>query len=284
MFGYIVVNEPELKMREMEEYRSYYCGLCRELKQCYGRKGQLSLSYDLTFLVILLAGLYEPEEIAERQRCMVHPLRKHTVRKNALFSYAADMTILLSWYKCRDDIADEKSFVRVCYGKSLDKAVCKIKKQYIRQAEAVEKYIRELSELERMNSYDIDSLSSCFGHLLEEIFVMKEDEWQMGLRRMGFYMGKFIYILDCYDDLKHDREKKCFNAFMEKEKTSGFDDYVKQLLMMAAAEFAKEFEKLPVLKNAGVLRNIIYSGVWIRYEQVRTERNKEREQVNEKSI
>ncbi|MDE6433692.1 MAG: hypothetical protein K2L07_05625 [Lachnospiraceae bacterium] len=284
MFGYIVVNESELKMREMEEYRSYYCGLCRELKQCYGRKGQLSLSYDLTFLIILLAGLYEPEEIIERQRCMVHPFRKHAVRKNALFSYTADMTILLSWYKCRDDIADEKSFVRVCYGKSLDKAVCKIKKQYTRQAEAVEKYIRELSELEKMNSYDIDSLSGCFGHLLEEIFVMKEDEWQMGLRRMGFYMGKFIYILDSYDDLKHDREKKCFNAFMNKEKTLGFDDYVKQLLVMAAAEFAKEFEKLPVLKNAGILRNIIYSGVWTRYEQVRMERNKEREQMNEKSI
>lgn len=278
MFGYVVVNEPELKIREMEEYRSYYCGLCRELKQGYGLQGQLSLSYDLTFLVILLSGLYEPEEIVERQRCIVHPFQKHMVRKNALFSYAADMTMLLSWYKCRDDAADEGSFTRACYAKSFDKAIDKIKQQYNRQAEVVDKNMGEILELERVNLYDIDRLSGCFGHLLEEIFVMKEDEWQSGLRRMGFYIGKFIYILDAYDDLEQDRKKKCFNAFMEKENSPGFDDYVKQLLMMAAAEFAREFEKLPVLKNAGILRNIIYSGVWTKYEQVRMERNKERKQ------
>lgn len=284
MFGYVVVNEPELKIREMEEYRSYYCGLCRALKQGYGILGQMSLSYDLTFLVILLAGLYEPGETVKPQRCMIHPVQRHKVRESALFSYAADMTILLSWYKCRDDVKDERSFIRACYGKSFDKAVARIKQQYIRQAQAVEKSMQELLELERVNVCDIDRLSGCFGHLLEEIFVMKEDEWQTGLRRMGFYMGKFIYILDAYDDLKRDRKKKCFNAFIEKEKEPEFDAYVKWLLRMAAAEFAREFEKLPVLKNAGVLRNIIYSGVWTRYEQVRIERDRERKQENEESI
>ena len=62
MFGYVTVNRPELKVKELELYRSYYCGLCAELHRRYGRKGQLLLSYDCTFLLLLLTGTYEPEE------------------------------------------------------------------------------------------------------------------------------------------------------------------------------------------------------------------------------
>ena len=61
MYGYVVVNKPELKIKEYDVYRSYYCGLCDELKERYGVNGQLCISYDMTFLLLLLTGLYEPE-------------------------------------------------------------------------------------------------------------------------------------------------------------------------------------------------------------------------------
>ena len=64
MFGYIVCNQSEMKFKEYDEYHKYYCGLCRGLRNRYGVKGQLSLSYDMTFLIMLLTGLYEPEEAA----------------------------------------------------------------------------------------------------------------------------------------------------------------------------------------------------------------------------
>lgn len=76
MYGYIVVDQPELKFREFDKYRSYYCGLCDSLAEAHGLKGQISLSYDMTFLVILLTGLYEPETIYSEERCVTHPLRK----------------------------------------------------------------------------------------------------------------------------------------------------------------------------------------------------------------
>ena len=81
MYGYIVVDQPELKFREFDKYRSYYCGLCDSLAEAHGLKGQISLSYDMTFLVILLTGLYEPETIYSEERCVTHPLRKHPVRR-----------------------------------------------------------------------------------------------------------------------------------------------------------------------------------------------------------
>ena len=63
MFGYIIVNKQELKFREFDVYQSYYCGLCQSLKERFGRRGQLTLSYDMTFVALLLSALYdEPVE------------------------------------------------------------------------------------------------------------------------------------------------------------------------------------------------------------------------------
>ena len=61
MFGYIVMNKPEIKMKDFDMYRTFYCGLCRELREKYGISGQITLSYDMTFVIMLLSGLYEPK-------------------------------------------------------------------------------------------------------------------------------------------------------------------------------------------------------------------------------
>jgi hypothetical protein len=284
MFGYVVTNQPELKVKELEQYRSYYCGLCMALKETGGMKGRICLSYDLTFLILLLSGLYEPEETVTNRRCILHPLSKHKIRENQLFSYVADMSLLLTWYKCKDDFADERKLGKAFYGKTIEGKVKKIRQKYERQDKAAAKYMEELAALEQQKECNIDLLSGCFGHVLEEIFVYRQDEWEKSLRKMGFYMGKFIYILDAYDDLEQDEKKGCFNPFLAKSREQGFDEYIKNLLTMAAAEFAREFEILPILENAGILRNILYSGVWTRYEQVKIKRQKEREKFDEKSV
>lgn len=269
MFGYVVVNKPELKIKDFDEYRSYYCGLCKSLKERAGVRGQLSLSYDMTFLAVLLSLLYESEGEEYCSRCIVHPLSKHRMKHNAMIDYVADMNLLLTVYKCKDDFADENNLIKASYGVMLNDPVKKICNTYERQTTQIKKYMEKLSDLEKENDYDIDKLSGCFGHLLEEVFVVKQDEWESYLRKIGFYVGKFVYIMDAYDDVEHDKKKGCFNPFLEKAKDADFDDWVKQLLLMVAAEFAKEFEKLPIVEHVDILRNIIYSGVWTRYEEVR---------------
>ena len=57
MFGYVIVNKAEMKFKEFDVYHSYYCGLCRKLKEKYGATGQISLSYDMTFLAVLISAL-----------------------------------------------------------------------------------------------------------------------------------------------------------------------------------------------------------------------------------
>ena len=120
MFGYVVLNKPEIKFKDFDMYRSFYCGLCRELRERYGISGQITLSYDMTFVILLLSALYEPPTRKGTTRCIVHPVRKQTVRKNAITEYGADMNIFLTYYKCKDDWNDEKKILSLAYGKLLE--------------------------------------------------------------------------------------------------------------------------------------------------------------------
>ena len=277
MFGYVVMNKPEIKFKDFDMYRSFYCGLCRELKERYGLSGQITLTYDMTFVILLLSGLYEPPTKKGSTRCIVHPVRRQPVRKNAITEYAADMNIFLTYYKCKDDWNDERSIPGLAFGKLLERKEKKSEKLWSKKVQTIVSCLDELSELEKENATDIDRVSGCFGRIMAEIFAYREDVWEPTLRRMGFYFGKFIYLLDAYDDVEEDVKKENYNPFSKDYIIKGFDDRVKSMLMMMMAETCREFEKLPIIKYTDILRNILYSGVWCRFENVSGKRKKEQE-------
>lgn len=277
MFGYVVMNKPEIKFKDFDMYRSFYCGLCRELKERYGLSGQITLTYDMTFVILLLSGLYEPPTKKGLTRCIVHPVRRQPVRKNAITEYAADMNIFLTYYKCKDDWNDERSIPGFAFGKLLEGKEKKSEKLWGKKVQTIVSCLDELSALEKENATDIDRVSGCFGRIMAEIFAYREDVWEPTLRRMGFYFGKFIYLLDAYDDVEEDVKKGNYNPFSKDYIIKGFDDRVKNMLMMMMAETCREFEKLPIIKYTDILRNILYSGVWCRFENVSGKRKKEQE-------
>ncbi len=276
MFGYIVVNKPEMKFREFAVYQSYYCGLCRALKEKYGRWGQMTLSYDMTFLVMLLTGLYEPETHESVVRCITHPFEKHPVSRNVYTEYAADVNILLSYYKCEDDWLDERRFGRYLFASLLRKKNHRVAAEHPQKALKMMENLDRLHEAEKRGDATIDETAGLFGEILAELFVYQEDEWADNLRRIGFFFGKFIYLMDAYDDLEEDRKKGCYNPFAGRFGQEGFEEEVKQILTMMMAECSREFEMLPILQNAEILRNILYAGVWTKYEAVHARRMKER--------
>lgn len=274
MFGYIIVNKPELKVREFDEYMAYYCGLCRALKDKYGLKGQISLSYDLTFLALFLTGLYEKETKDLPCKCIFHPLEKRRKKENELLEYAADMNVLLTYFKCRDDWKDEKKADKAVYAAALNKAYDELKKKYPDKILRIEKQFDTLSKAEAANLDDIDFLSGCFGKILAEVFLYAEDAWEGSVRTIGFMLGKFVYILDAYDDVEKDKKKGNFNPFIKKAENPGFDEWIRDILTLTASACAAEFEKLPIIENVEILRNILYSGIWTRYERIYSERKK----------
>ena len=161
MFGYVVLNKPEIKFKDFDLYRSFYCGLCRELKEKYGISGQISLTYDMTFVVILLSALYEPPTKKGTTRCIIHPVQKQPVRKNAATEYGADMNVLLTYYKCRDDWDDEKKISALGYSKILQEKNKKLSERYPEKAEKIQRLLRELAEMEKAGEKDIDRMSGC---------------------------------------------------------------------------------------------------------------------------
>ena len=272
MFGYVVMNKPEIRFKDFDLYRSFYCGLCRELREKYGISGQITLTYDMTFVVVLLSALYEPPTQKGTTRCVIHPVCRQPVRKNAATEYGADMNVLLTYYKCMDDWADEKKLTRFTYAKLLKKGYHRAYNKYPEKARRIENLLRELSREENKQSADIDRMAGIFGRIMSEVLAPKADEWEESLRNMGFYLGKFIYLLDAYEDVYEDRGKGRYNPFTIKCDDPDFEEEVRTILTMMMAECSREFEKLPILDNVEILRNIIYSGVWYRYEAVNQKR------------
>lgn len=284
MFGYVVMNKPELKMKDFDLYRSFYCGLCRELREQFGIFGQITLTYDMTFVILLLSGLYEPPVLKGTTRCMVHPVRRQAVQKNEITEYAAYMNVFLAYYKCIDDWKDEKRIPSLVLAHFLEKKDEKAQSVYREKTQKIEGLLEELSVMEKAGEKDLDKMSGCFGKIMEEIFVYKNDTWEPCLRRMGFFLGKFIYIMDAYEDVEKDVEKGNYNPFSQDYIMEGFQERVKQILVMMMAETCREFEKLPIIKYADILRNILYSGVWCRFEMVSKKRKEDQEKKHERSV
>ncbi|MBO5998255.1 MAG: hypothetical protein J6P87_01050 [Lachnospiraceae bacterium] len=272
MFGYIIVNPKELKLKEYEIYRAYYCGLCEALKDRHGRFGQMTLSYDSTFLTLLLSGLYETDELDTQQRCLIHPLRKHRSIRTGFTDYAADMTIMLSYYSSLDDWSDEHKLRKLVLSRLLGRREKKLEAGLRQKADLMTGYLKELHGYETSNEENIDLPSGAFGNLLSEVFAVYEDEWAAALRHIGFYLGKFIYIMDAYDDLSADEKSGSYNPLLPRINEPDFDDRIKDILTLMMSECAQTFETLPVLRHLEVLRNILYSGVWTRYNAARQKR------------
>ena len=128
------------------------------------------------------------------------------------------------------------------------------------------------------NGYGFNRKNDFVGRkIMEEIFAYRKDNWEPTLRRMGFYLGKFIYLLDAYDDVEKDRANGNYNPFSEDYIMEGFDDKVYGILTMMMAETCREFEKLPIIRYGDILRNILYSGVWCRFQAIRKKRKEEQE-------
>ena len=268
MFGYVRINKMDLTFREFDYYKGYYCGLCKYLKENHGEISRLSLNYDITFLIVILTALYKVESKVTEERCIANPLKKKMRIVNEITEYAASMNILLSYYKLEDNLYDDNGIKdKLAY--ELYKG--KLKKAYEKYPQKAE-YIKQLGnlrELEKQESKSIDKVSNTFGNLMGEIFVYKKDEYEQNLRNIGFNLGKYIYILDAYEDLEEDNKKERYNPFIDYiDKKEELKNKVDRLISMSLGMATKNIEQLNLEFNKSIIDNIIYSGVYLRYKSI----------------
>ncbi len=262
MFGYITCNRSALSKEEIERYQGIYCGLCKSLKKEFGQIERLCLSYDMAFLILFLSALYEPEEIKTEFRCGVHPFGRRTAIETPFTEYAANLTIALSYYKCLDDWNDEHNRASYSYAKLLKEKFSQVKEKYPRQCMAIAANIRELNRIEKDVTSLPDDAINCSGRMLSELFVYKDDFWSGSLRTIGYEIGKFVYLMDAVMDYKKDQKKQNYNPLDKMKKRP---EEMEQILTMTIGKATEEFEKLPIVKDIHLIRNILYGGVWQQY-------------------
>ena len=277
MFGFIVANTEALTEEQTARYKGAYCGLCRTLQKRHGDFSRMTLNYDMTFLVLLLSSMYEPEEDCGEGRCMAHPLHRRSWWKNRFTDYAADMNVALAWHNCMDDWADEKKVLSLTEAKLLRSQYEKVYRVWPRQCDAIETCMETLHAVETSEEVAPDAAANAFGQLMGELFAVEEDSvWNPRFRAFGEALGRFIYMMDACVDLEKDRKKGNYNPLLALYPTGTVDEEEKlALLKMLIAECSAEFERLPLLKDVEILRSVLYSGVWTQYEmKLRREKEK----------
>jgi len=277
MFGYVTINKNSLPEAEYHRFRGWYCGLCRELRIRHGSLSRLSLTYDMTFLYLLLSALYEPETKTLRERCPAQPFKPHDAYANELAGYAADMNVMLSYFQCKDDAADEKKASGRAGERLLRRQFRTAIQKWPRQYEAARTAIEKLTRLESEKAEGLDAPANLMGELLGEIYALHDDFFAPQLRQMGRAMGRYVYLLDAYCDLEADEKSGSYNPFLFLRQRPDFEEYARQVLKMMIADCADAFERLPILTDAPLIRNILYSGVWSGYAQAYRKRAKKDE-------
>lgn len=280
MFGYILPQKPELKIKEYKTYRAYYCGLCMQLKHSYGQASRLFLNYDLLLLALLYDGINGENCKYKKSVCIASPFEKKWIcESSGGLRLAADILCILSYYKLRDNISDErfaKRCISHCGMPILRRAYKKAEANRPALAEKVKDllYKQELTEKAHCSIPD-EAADGTALIVAEAAKLCGSETIKADLHRFGLFLGKLIYLLDAADDFDDDIKYGRYNVFAE----AGLcrEDMLlqaKKQCRICAAELSKSYCRLPIAQNKSILDNIIYLGLPSVIEQLGTEKKR----------
>ena len=268
MFGYIRACKPEMRIKEHELYKAVYCSLCKEMGKTYGIFSRFTLSYDFTFYALLNMSLNSNVCDIERKACACNPLKKCQYlsdRTDTKMPAAASM--ILCYFKLMDNIKDEKGFKRLKYRLAkpfIASAYKKASRLYPELDGIARDYIESQNHIEQANCNNIDMAAEPTAKCLAEMFKMlSDDEMQKRcLDRVGYSVGRYIYILDAAVDLEEDLKLGRYNPLKDLKLKGEFSkEFIAGQLNICVGEAAKAYELLDIKKFKNILDNLIYLGL-----------------------
>ena len=275
LFGYVSVFKDELKVREYNIYRGYYCGLCKALGKHFSHPVRMGLNYDFAFLALTMGAMSKEKTEIRQEHCVIHPLSKRPVSHDEqALSYAAYMSIMVTYFKPIDDYNDLKSLKSIFAILFYKGQLKKCKKYYEHEYNLIEKQLKELSHLEKQHCDDIDRTADCFAKILECLFTpsylnLTESE-KKALGIFGYQLGRFIYIIDALQDIPEDDKHQNYNPILLKERKKGesvdaFYQRIKEkycfILTLTLDAAAKSFELIPFRRYRPIVENVVYLGL-----------------------
>lgn len=288
MFGYIKPLRADLRIREFDTYQAIYCGLCRSLGRLYGPFARVTLSYDFTFLAVLGLSLNkEDAPCFAPGRCPVNPLKKKAFcQDNPILDYSALCATLLVYYKARDSLQDrgwkEKLSAIFLYPFAASARRKAAKAQPELDAAFSQMMLRQ-TELEKAQCSNVDEAAEPTAQALSLFFSRLSDDpmQKRVLERLGYLLGRYVYLCDALDDLADDTKKGNYNPFLcssrsenpqvtlEEQKTQAMGS-----LNLTTAELASAYELLDIQRFGPILENIIYQGLPSAVRSIRSREEK----------
>ena len=282
LFGYVTPYKSELKIKEYEMFKANYCGLCKTMGKEFNQFVRFGLNYDLNFLALLLSSIEEDRYKIKSEACIANPIKKKpVVDTNKHLEYTSHISIILIYFKLIDDWKDERSIKSLLALIPFYSPVSKSKKKFKEKYEKIKYCLGLLSEIENEKSPVIDKAADTFGQLMEEISVpqyISDENTKKILRWLGYNLGRWIYILDAFNDIEKDLKKKCYNPILLQYNYNSeinIIDFRSKVradiefsLTLTLDNIAKSFELLNIKSNKEVLENIIYLGMRNRMEKI----------------
>lgn len=280
MFGYVKPYQPELRVKELEAYKAVYCGLCGQLGHSFGPVAQLTLSYDFTFLCMLYWAVADEAPKAVRGRCYVNPLKKLTMCAGGEGSVlSADIAIIMLYYKLLDNIRDSRFFssaawslLRPFAGRAYRKAAARRPEQAALVAEGTARQ----AALEKAGESSIDAACEPTAAMLGGIFrlLSAQDNQRRVLERIGYLLGRYIYLCDALDDLSGDVRAGRYNPIALRHGLADGGDWhtarvqAVQSLLMTIGELEKTLALLALHDFVPQIENIVTMGLRASVEEI----------------
>lgn len=272
MLGYVKTYKPELKIKDYEAYRGLYCSLCRTLGRQYGVMSRLLLSYDVTFLLVVMLSVKNALPTFKKGRCPFNLAKRcnYCVDCSSFLSFAAAVTVLMFYYKVKDNIADSGFFKRLLmrmilpYASHLRK---KALKKYKRLDSIISGGMNRQGYTEANATDNTDRAAHESADTLGKIFCY-DDADNIELYRFGYSVGRWVYLLDAADDIEKDLKNKSYNVFVNRyqiHSSADFDEDIKKeveaTLNMSRAQALEALSNLGQEIFTPVIENILTDGM-----------------------
>ena len=276
MFGYLRPFKPDLRICEFDAYKAVYCGLCGQLGKSFGPVARLTLSYDFAFLCLLGYAVSGEKPVIEKRRCHFNPMRKLPVcAPDSQLSFGADMAVIMLYYKLIDNIRDGGLTAKALCGAGRPPAARAHRKAAARHPQceaAIATAMNSQQELEQNRTASIDAACQPTAIAMQTILaeLSADTATKRVLERVGYLIGRYVYLCDALDDLEKDLKTGSYNPFifrysLEKDADEAALNTVfshgRDALYLTAGEAGKAYQLLNTAVFGPILDNMFYQGL-----------------------
>lgn len=279
MFGYVIPDKPNMLVKDLAEYRAYYCGLCKAIGKNYSEKARFFTNYDCTFLAAFLHNMHLMTPNMKDETCILNPIKKKTIcLSDDVFDAVAGVSVLLGYYKIMDDVADEGGAKSRLLAVAVRRDYKKAKRLFPKEDKIIADGYQKLFEIEKDGTKSIDETADAFASMLCDLVSdMSGKNCNSAVGRLAYFLGKWIYLMDAVDDVFEDKQKKRFNPLIatlgddfssKKDFLNKFNEDLSLLLYNCYNQMVAAYNNVEVKVAEGVLSNVVYLGIKAQTEKM----------------